>query len=138
MTMHISALREDDAGLENARYLTGEFSRAVSGEEILLSPGRYHIRNQQGDALFASLMSGEIAATDYAAWKRHKNPVMSVRDKTAVTIDGQGAVLSFSGLIQPFAFENCRHLHIRNLRIDWRARPFPWEPSCLRTKKGYW
>lgn len=136
MLIRTATLAENDTGMENARILAEEFSRAESGNEILLPPGRYRVRNSQGDALFNSLMSGEIPATDYAAWKRHKNPVMSVRDTKAVTIDGQGAVLSFSGLIQPFAFENCHHLHIRNLRIDWDRPPFSIGTVMSSDKNG--
>ena len=124
MNIPITALREDAPGTENARHLAEGFSRTESGDEIILSPGHYEVCNEQSAALFHALMDGRIAATDYAAWKQNKNVAMTLRDLKNVTIDGQGAVLSFSGLIQPFSFENCRYLHIRNLRIDWTRPPF--------------
>ncbi|MCG3177959.1 MAG: Alpha-1,3-galactosidase B [Phycisphaerae bacterium] len=41
-----------------------------------------------------------------------------------VTVDGNGATLMFSGLMNGLGFGKCRDVEVRNLTIDWARPPF--------------
>ena len=118
MPTTLLSLRQDDA-VGNAATLREGTAALANGAVLTLSAGCYPVKTPLGEHLFDELMSGRIAATAYDTWRDTKNVVMTLKDREDLILDGQGATLVFSGLIQPFALENCHHITIRNLTIDW-------------------
>lgn len=50
--------------------------------------------------------------------------LISLRDRNAVTIEGQGAQLVFKGECKPIFLSQCHNIQISNLTIDWIRPPF--------------
>lgn len=51
-----------------------------------------------------------------------KNYAFVFKNIKNLIIDGQGAELLFSGLIQPFEFDNCQNITLKNFSVNW-TRP---------------
>ncbi len=97
-------------------------SNISDGSTVVFEKGIYNVSNQKGNELFDSLMNGKISATDYGAWRDNKNIFVGVSCKKDITIDGNGAEIVFSGLVNAFDFSNCENLTVKNISIDW-SRP---------------
>lgn len=69
---------------------------------LVLAPGVYHF------------------ATDLVSTHR----VFEAKGIDDLTIDGQGATLVFRGHANPFYFEKCKRLALRNVKVDWDRVPF--------------
>ena len=65
-----------------------------------------------------------------------KRIAFQLQDVKDLTIEGNGAVLLFSGHISPFNLERCSHITITNLTIDF-TRPFVSEGRITATGKGF-
>ncbi|MDR6882502.1 right-handed parallel beta-helix repeat-containing protein [Bacillus sp. 3255] len=50
--------------------------------------------------------------------------VFHLTDRSGFTIDGQGSEFIFHGPVIPFVIDNCRHVTIQNLVIDWEEPMF--------------
>lgn len=89
------------------RDMTPAFARLFASctnqdETIRLQPGRY-------DFFPAAPGKMTIAA--------------SLKMKRGLTLDGQGALFVYHGLMMPFSIHSCSNITLRNLTIDWE-RPF--------------
>jgi len=51
-------------------------------------------------------------------------PLMVFNKCNDIEINGDGSTLLFSGFAKPFAFTNCRNLHIHDLSVDYPRPPF--------------
>ncbi len=58
-----------------------------------------------------------------------------IKDKENLTIDFNGATLVFHGRIQPFMLDNCKHVTLKNMKIDY-DRPFYTQASVLECGKN--
>ena len=63
-------------------------------------------------------------------------PVLfDLRGLEGITIRGEGAELLFDGDVVPMLLEDCRHITVRGLTIDW-TRPFLSQGEVRRTQDG--
>jgi len=49
---------------------------------------------------------------------------IAFRDRQGLTIEGHGAELSLTGLVNTFVFERCAQVGVRDLTVDWKRPPF--------------
>lgn len=53
-----------------------------------------------------------------------------------LVIDGRGSTLIFHGQMQPFTFDNCENITLKNTTIDW-DNPLIAQAEVLKTNKNY-
>ena len=120
----------------DAGAVSSAFAALSDGDAVRFEAGTYRLRNEAGDSLFSALMRGKISPTDYDYWRDHPNRAASLSGRRDVTIDGGGAVLCFDGLIQPFYFEDCRDLVLKNITLDWGRPPYSFGTILASGKDG--
>jgi hypothetical protein len=57
-------------------------------------------------------------------------------NKKNIVIDGRGSTLIFHGVMQPFTFDNCSNITLRNISIDWE-NPLIAQAEILKTTEQY-
>lgn len=124
--MQITLLEGRDNAHENAARLmrAAVACGGMRGVSVRLTKGRYFVGTQEGDMRFDALMRGAIPPTDYAYWRDNRETVLPFQRVTALELDGAGAELVFTGLVQPVALDGCADVHIHHLCIDWDRPPF--------------
>ncbi|WP_346854695.1 right-handed parallel beta-helix repeat-containing protein [uncultured Draconibacterium sp.] len=68
-----------------------------------------------------------------------KNPKVCAflfENKKNLVIDGRGSTLIFHGIMQPFTFDNCSNITLRNISIDWE-NPLIAQAEVLKTTEQY-
>ncbi|WP_256756906.1 right-handed parallel beta-helix repeat-containing protein [Cohnella sp. WQ 127256] len=83
--------------------------------------GIYEIADVNAIRDFDSYMGG-VGSWDLGENTDLKHIFIQVEGLECITLDFQGALLRFHGLIQPFSFIGCKEVNIRNAQLDW-ARP---------------
>lgn len=53
-----------------------------------------------------------------------------------LVIDGRGSTLIFHGQMQPFTFDNCTNITLKNITIDWET-PLIAQGEILKTNENY-
>jgi hypothetical protein len=53
-----------------------------------------------------------------------------------LVIDGRGSTLIFHGQMQPFTFDNCKNITLKNVTIDWET-PLIAQAEVLSTNNQY-
>lgn len=85
--------------------------------------GRYEIADGEAMRDFESLMEGK-GSWDLGENRESKHVLIRADRVEKIVLDFQGSTLMFHGLIQPFAFDGCKQVEIRNVRVDWDRPPF--------------
>ncbi len=73
--------------------------------------------------------------------KRHENPTgkreaaIYLKDKSDITIDGNGATILVHGKMTPFVFDRCQNITVKNLTVDY-ACPTMAEFTVLSNDNG--
>ncbi|NJB85411.1 hypothetical protein GGR26_001156 [Lewinella marina] len=97
---------------------------------IILAPGTYYFL-------------ADYAFNEYRSITNHdnglKNIIFPLKGFDAVSIEGNGAELIFHGQVQPFLFEDCRKVTMRDLTMDWDV-PFLFQGEVLASnpEEGWW
>ncbi|MCK3686363.1 right-handed parallel beta-helix repeat-containing protein [Maribellus sp. YY47] len=91
-----------------------EALKDIQGDQpkvLLFSPGEYHFYPYEctKKTYFESNTSDINPKACAFLFEKVKN----------LTIDGRGATLIFHDQMQPFTFDNCQNIVLKNLRIDW-------------------
>ncbi|RXZ81350.1 right-handed parallel beta-helix repeat-containing protein [Paenibacillaceae bacterium] len=114
---------EPDTGVNMAERMR-EFVRSGLAEGVhtfKFGKGTYQLSSERGMDQFAALMAGE-GSWDLGEHTADKAVWLACEGVERITLDFQHATLLFSGLIQPFCFDGCGEVTVRNVVLDW-ARP---------------
>lgn len=120
----IAGLSEaNDAGYKNMEIIQQAAKKFQENKvgKIVFPKGIYPISCVQGERDFEDIMTEKIPQRTLP---KHTNMAMAFSFMNNITIDGQGSTLIFSGLVQPFDFQNCKNVVVQNLNIDWKRPLF--------------
>lgn len=94
------------------------FSNLNSGECLTLESGRvYHVMQDDSFELDGYYCTNTA--------KRHENPTgkrytaMYLKDKSDITVDGNGATVLVHGKMTPLLFDRCSNITVKNLTVDY-------------------
>ncbi|RYD46751.1 MAG: hypothetical protein EOP83_29130, partial [Verrucomicrobiaceae bacterium] len=85
--------------------------RNAPGSTLQLAPGEYHFHPQG-----ALKKHFHISNHQQVLWQPVPIPLVDLRD---VTIDGQGSLLLFHGMVQPLLVMDSKNITLRNLAMDY-------------------
>ena len=91
---------------------------------LRLPAGTFAIYNHKAVALYRSLLSGEISATNYARWYAERNIAFDIRDFDTFSVVGNHTQIILDGLIGAFDFTNVREVRLEGISVDWLNPPF--------------
>lgn len=104
------------------------------GSTVVLEKNRiYHVRQDDSFELYGYYCSNTA--------KQHENPdgmrrtAVFLRDKSNITIDGNGASIIVHGKMTPFVFDRCQDITVKNLTVDY-ACPTMAEFTVLSENDG--
>ncbi len=110
------------------------FKKLNSGDTLSLEEGRiYHVRQDDSFTLDGYYCSNTA--------KQHENPTgrrytaMYLKDKSDITVEGNGATVLVHGKMTPLLFDRCRNITVRNLTVDY-ACPTMAEFTVLSNNNG--
>lgn len=95
---------------------------------LLFTPGTYHFYPE-----------GCETRVYYESNTTDVNPKVCaflLEGKKNITIDGRGSRLIFHGQMQPFTFDNCSNITLKNVKIDWE-QPLTAQAEVLRVNDNY-
>ena len=95
---------------------------------LVFSPGEYHFYREDAK----TKVYYESNTTDV-------NPKVCAflfENVNNLTIDGRGSTLIFHEQMQPFTFDNCSNIELKNINIDWE-NPLIAQAEVLRTTEHY-
>lgn len=101
----------------NSELFFKAIESASDGEIIQLEPTEYHFSPENA-------YEGEIYPSNNDGGIRKVG--MCIRDKKNITIDGNGAKLTFHGWMSPIIIENSANIVLKNFTIDF-AEPFLYQ-----------
>ncbi|MBQ5824070.1 MAG: right-handed parallel beta-helix repeat-containing protein [Clostridia bacterium] len=110
------------------------FSKLNSGETLTLECGRiYHVRQDDSFELDGYYCSNTAKPHENPTGKRQS--AMYLKDKSDITIDGNGATVLVHGKMTPFVFDRCSDITVKNLTVDY-ACPTMAEFTVLSNDNG--
>ncbi len=110
------------------------FQKLNSGETLSLENGKvYHVRQDDSFTLDGYYCSNTA--------KPHENPTgrryaaMYLKDKSDITVEGNGATVLVHGKMTPLIFDRCNNLTVKNLTVDY-ACPTMAEFTVISNDNG--
>ncbi|WP_372932077.1 alpha/beta hydrolase fold domain-containing protein [Mariniphaga sediminis] len=89
--------------------------------QVIFPKGTFVVSSVQAEKDYDDLITEKIPQRTLP---EHTNYLMAFSHINNLTIDGQGCQLIFRGLIQPFDFQECKKVQIKDLTIDWERPLF--------------
>ena len=99
---------------------------------VVFPQGIFYVSSKQAEQDFEDVLTEKIPQRTNP---EHTNCLMDFDSVTNLTIDGQGCKLLFRGLVQPFDFEDCKNVEVKNLSFDW-DRPMFSEGRVTMVKQN--
>ncbi len=94
------------------------FSKLNSGETLTLECGQvYHVRQDDSFELDGYYCSNTAKPHENPTGKRYT--AMYLKDKSDITVDGNGATVLVHGKMTPFIFDRCNNITVKNLTVDY-------------------
>lgn len=105
-----------------------------NGDNVVLEKDKiYHVRQDDSFELTGYFCSNTA--------KKHENPdglrhvAVYLKDKSNITIDGNGATVLVHGKMTPLLFDRCKNITVKNLTVDY-ACPTMAEFTVLSSDNG--
>ena len=94
---------------------------------LIISPGRYVIRDEAAVQLMKDAMNGKMGNNPQSHIFTHYFPYSRGIDFNGcsdITVEGYGARIICDGWMEPVSIENCKNITIKGLTIDYLRKPY--------------
>jgi len=120
---------DDTAGIQAAI----EKARQTPGSVLVFPKGQYDLKSKQTLADWERMITAARPGQErwrgapplgLEGWPADKHSVLQLTGVDDLVVKGDGSTLMIHGLCQPISVQNCRHVILKDLRIDWQQPPF--------------
>ena len=120
---------DDTAGIQAAT----EKARQIPGSLLIFPKGQYDLKSKPALAEWERMITAAKPGHErwrgappagLEGWPADKHSVLQLTGVHDLVVDGGGSTLMVHGLCQPISVQNCQHVILKDLRIDWQQPPF--------------
>ena len=122
-------------GLDDTEAVMAAIEKASSVKDatLVFETGQYDFINPAAMQVYESMINAAHPGKErwmgppplgFEGWPADKNTVLKLKGISNLAIDGQGSEFMFYGLCQAIYMEDCRHVTIKNIHINYQHLPF--------------